>query len=394
MDRVKDIVNDELFEWMREIRRRIHEQPETAYKEHRTAGLIAERLRELGIDHTTGVAGTGIVGRLVIDKKLPTVALRADMDALPVTENTGLAFASQITGVMHACGHDGHVAILLGAAALLKNRHPSGNVIFIFQPAEEDKGGAMPMIEEGILDGVDVIFGGHIENHYKVGEIGIRTGVNTAYTDAFEIHITGRGGHAARPHESIDAVIIANHLVTCFQTIVSREVDPLCPVVITVGVINAGTVHNAIAENAELKGTIRTTEEAVREQVSARIKKIASSLSGLYDAKIDVDIIQGYPPVINHARECDFARAVAERIFGKEGIISIPMPSLGGEDFSYYTQKVPGCFVRFGAAKAGHEYVMAHSPRFDFDEEVLRVGAAFMSEVARYAMDKIKGNQQ
>lgn len=390
MDKIKEIVNDELFGWIVDIRRRIHQWPEKAFEEHKTAELISTHLKELGIEHKTGVAKTGVVGRLITDEKAPTIALRADMDALPVNENTGLPFSSKAQGVMHACGHDGHVAILLGAVKLLRTNPPPGNIVFIFQPAEEEEGGARPMIEEGVLEGVDIIFGGHIERHYQVGEIAIKTGIHTSYTDSFDIEITGRGGHAARPHEAIDAVIIASQLVTYLQTIISRELDPLHPSVITVGVMQAGTAYNAIAENAVLKGTIRTTETSIRNQIIDNIRSIASSLSTLHSAKIDVRINPGYPPLINHDREYEFARDVALRLLGEKRVTSIPFPSLGGEDFSYYTQQIPGCFVRFGAAKKGHEQIPEHSPKFDFNEEVLRVGAAYMSELVRYAIDKLK----
>ncbi len=389
MEKIREIADDELFSWMQDIRRSIHAWPETAFEEHRTAEFISNKLREIGIDHTSGIAQTGIVARLTTADDAPTVALRADMDALCVSESTGLPFSSEVPGKMHACGHDGHVSMLLGAARLLKKDPPGGNVVFLFQPAEEGQGGAKPMIEAGALDGVDMIFGGHIERHFQVGEIGIKKGIHTSYTDSFDIEITGKGGHAARPHEAIDAIIIASQLVTYLQTIISREVDPLHPSVLTIGVMNAGTVYNAIAEKAILKGTIRTTETGIRSQIIDKIKKISSSLSTLHGATIRVQMNAGYPPVINHDRECELAREVAEGLLGKERVISIPFPSLGGEDFAYYLQKIPGCFVRYGAAKEGYEQITTHSSQYDFDEEVLRVGAAFMSELTRHAIKGI-----
>jgi len=390
MNKVRKIVNDELFEWMRNIRRVIHQWPELGFKEEKTAELISSSLKKLGIKHQTGIARTGIVGRLITNEKKPTVALRADMDALPITEDTGLPFASQNPGVMHACGHDGHVALILGAAALLKEDPPEGNVVFIFQPAEEGEGGAKPMIEQGVLEGVNVIFGSHIEGHYQVGEIGIKTGVHTSYTDYFEIRVTGKGGHAARPHEAIDAVIISSQLITNLQTIISREIDPVYPAVITIGYLRSGSVYNAIADKAVLKGTVRTTDEMVRAQISDKIRRTASSLSALNNAEIKVMFKPGYPPVINEETATKFARSVSEKLVGREKTISIPFPSLGGEDFAYFLQQVPGCFVRFGAAKEGHELMSSHSPKFDFDEEVLRVGAAYMSELTRYALKKLR----
>lgn len=390
MENIKRIAGDDFFKWMVDIRREIHQWPEKAFEERRTSKLISKRLKEIGIEHRTGVAKTGVLGRLITDKNAPTVALRADMDALPVHEDTGLPFASKVPGLMHACGHDGHVAVLLGAAKLLKARPPKGNVVFIFQPAEEAVGGAQPMIEEGALEGVDVIFGGHIETHYRVGEIAIKEGVHTAHTDSFDIEITGRGGHAARPHEAVDSVVIAAQLIMHLQTIVSREVDPLSPSVITIGYMQAGTVSNAIAEKAILQGTIRTIETVTRDEIVDKIRRTASSLSALHNAKIDVRISPGYPPIINSCRECGLAWETAERLLGKGSVISIPHPSLGGEDFAYFTQKIPGCFVRFGAAKDGSEDKASHSSQFDFDEEAMRVGAIYLSELVRDAVEKLK----
>jgi amidohydrolase len=390
MKKIKKIVDDELFEWIKEIRRNIHQWPELAFKEEKTAEFISNTLKKMKIKHRTGVARTGVVGRLVIDKEAPTIAIRADMDALPITENTELPFSSKNPGVMHACGHDGHVAMVLGAAAILKKNPPEGNVVFIFQPAEEGEGGAVPMIEEGVLKGVDMIFAGHIERDYQVGQIGIKMGVHTAYCDGFEIKVTGKGGHAARPHETKDALLIASQIVINLQTIISREIDPIHPAVLTVGYIKSGTVFNVIADKAVLKGTIRTTDEEVRAQIIDKIRKLTSSLSILYDAEITSNIKPGYPPVINEGDACQYAIHVAEKFIGKGRALSLPYPSLGGEDFAYYLHSVPGCFVRFGGGKEGHEKIASHSPDFDFDEEVLRVGAAYFSELVRYAINKLR----
>lgn len=390
MNKVKKIVSDELFEWIVELRRTLHQNPELGFKEEKTAEYICSILKKLKIKFKKGVAQTGVVAKIVTDEKKPTVALRADMDALPITEDTDLPFASQNQGVMHACGHDGHMAMLLGAAALLKENPPEGNVVFIFQPAEEGDGGAKPMIEEGVLENVDMIFGGHIERSHRVGEIAIKRGVHTAFTDAFEIRVTGEGGHAARPHETIDAVIIASRIVLNIQTIISREIDPIQPAVITIGYLRAGSVNNAVAEKAVLKGTIRTTDESVRTQINDKIRKMASSLSIHYDADIKVSFKPGYPPIINQDYPCDFAQNIAQKLLGKNAVITLPYPSLGGEDFSYYLQQVPGCFVRFGAAKDGSDNIASHSPSFDFDEEVLRVGAAYMSELVRHSIKKLR----
>lgn len=390
MTKIKKLMSDELFEWIKEIRRSLHQWPELGFKEEKTAEIISASLKKLGIKYQTGVVTTGIVARLTADSSAPTVALRADMDALPITEETGLPFASQNAGVMHACGHDGHMAIVLGAAALLKEDPPEGNVVFIFQPAEEGEGGAKPMIEQGVLEGVNFIYGGHIEGHYHVGEIGIKTGVHTSHTDYFEIRVTGKGGHAARPHEAVDAVLIASQLVVNIQTIISREIDPVHPSVLTIGYARAGTVYNAIAEKAVLKGTVRTTDLSVRTLITEKIRRMASAYAILHDADIKVVFREGYPPIINDDTACKYAQHVSERLVGREKTIAIPYPSLGGEDFAYYLQQVPGCFVRFGASRDGQELMSSHSPKFDFDEEVLRVGAVYLAELARYTIRKLK----
>jgi hippurate hydrolase len=419
---IGDIVSDELFNWMRDIRRVVHARPELAFCETETASLISGHLRALGIEHKTGVAKTGIVGRIAAKNGaagmpqtvgmpgtagaphavgmpgttgalgaagmpgLLTVALRADMDALPVLEGTGLPFASARPGVMHACGHDGHVAMLLGAAALLKERPPTGNVVLIFQPAEEADGGALKMIEEGAMEGVSAVFALHIDNHFQTGQIGAKRGIASAYTDGFEVNITGRGGHAARPQEAVDAILIAVEFINRLHAIKAREVDPLMPSVINVGELQAGTVYNAVAQTAVLRGTIRTIEDATRRRIIERLDATASALSALHGARVEITHTPGYPPIINHERECGIAESVAINLLGRQGVIGMPHPSLGGEDFAYFVQKAPGCFLRLGAAKPGCEYRPAHSPGFDFDEEAMRVGAAFLSEVARAAV--------
>jgi hippurate hydrolase len=388
---IKPLFDDDLFQWLCSIRRKIHQWPEPAFEEHRTAGVIADALKSLSLWHKTGVAKTGVVARLSSgNEHSPVVALRADVDALPIAENTGLPFSSQVPGYMHACGHDGHIAMLIGAAALLRKSPPDGDVVFIFQPAEEGGGGAGHIIAAGVLDDVDMIFGGHIDRHLRTGEIGMRRGIETSYTDALEIKIEGKGGHAARPHEAVDAVLVASLFVVSLQTIISRSIDPLSPAVITIGSLHSGTAYNAIADKATLRGTIRCIDSSVRTQVIEKIRQTASSLASLHDAEIFVNVHEGYPPIINSDEGYEVARSSAEAIVGGENIISILHPSMGGEDFSYYLQKVPGCFVRFGASMDGSEYVASHSAAFDFDEEAIRVGAAFLAEAARRAIESLK----
>ncbi len=380
--------SEEFFDWLVSIRRRIHEWPELAYEEVKTAALIAEILEKLGISYKAGVAKTGIVAEL--GEGDLCVALRADMDALPLQEETGLPFASKRPGVMHACGHDGHVAMLLGACALLKEEKLPGKVRFIFQPAEEKGAGALAMIKEGTLRGVSAIFGGHIDRHFQVGEIAVNKGLICAHTDTFMIRIKGKGGHAAWPHEAIDAVVVGSLLVMSIQTIVSREVNPAYPCVVTVGKFQGGDAHNVIAETAYLEGTIRSTHKETRKRIIDGLKRITKGVGDLHRAKIDLTVKEGYPPVINTPKETEIAREAARSVVGEEGLLKQPHPSLGGEDFSFYLQKVPGCFVRFGAAKKGLEHIPAHSPKFDFDERVLPIGAKFLAKVAILALNRLK----
>lgn len=387
----KGLVDDRTFNRLVRVRRRIHRWPEPAFREEKTARVIGDYLARLSIPFKGGVARTGIIARLEgAATGAPTIALRADMDALPIEEKTGLPFASRVKGFMHACGHDGHVAILLGAAELLKKSPPPGNIVFLFQPAEEGTGGALSMIEEGALDGADMIFGGHIDGAFNVGEIAIRTDVETSYTDAVEICIHGKGGHAAWPHETVDAVVVSSLFVMALQNIISRSTNPLHPTVITIGSVNAGTVYNAIADEAVLKGTVRNTDGKTRKLVLQRIRKTAEALASLHDARIEVNIIEGYPPVINHPEGYRLARESAEELLGKEKVIALGKPSMGGEDFSYYLQKIPGCFVRFGAVGRGSAAATSHSSTFNFDEEVIRVGAAFFAHVARKAIEDLR----
>ena len=382
-------MTDEMFKRLVDLRRKIHQYPEPAFMEHRTAAVITAHLDKLGIPYRTGLGGTGVVARL--GKNGPTIALRADMDALTIQEKTGLPFSSKVDGCMHACGHDGHVAIMLGAAELLKEDPPDGSVVFIFQPAEEGGAGALKLVEEGALEGVDMIFGGHIEGRFNVGQIAIRPNVDTSFTDELIIQIVGKGGHAARPHETVDAILVGSLFVTALQNIVSRNVNPTTPTVISIGAFHAGTVFNAVADEATLKGTIRNSDKKTRDLVIRKIKKTAEAFAAMHDAKIDVEIIKGYPQVVNHPRGYALARDMAEEMFGKENVVNLGKPSMGGEDFAYYLERVPGCFIRLGA---GGDAVVpaAHSSTFDFNEEVIRVGGAFFAALARRAVSSLSGD--
>lgn len=378
--------SEQLFEWMVGVRRALHHHPELAFEEVETARLLMSELGKLGIPHIYAGPGNAVIGKLACpDRDAPTFALRADMDALPGVETTGLPFASAIEGKMHACGHDAHMAMVLGAAALLRESPPPCHVLFVFQPAEEKGGGARVVVGSGALDGVAAIFGAHVTHHYRVGEVMVAGGVITAQSDHFRINIRGRGGHGARPHEATDAVVITGMLIMAIQTLVSRETNPVHPTVVTVGTVQAGSAPNVIAEEACLEGTIRTTLPEVRDHVHAGLMRMARAIGELHNAEITTEITAGYPPVVNTMRETRIAHRAAEAVVGRDGLVAMDHPSMGSEDFAYYLQQIPGCYVRFGARRNDTEYIPLHSPKFDVNEEVLKVGAAFFDEVVREA---------
>ncbi len=380
------ILASPLFERLVAIRRDLHRHPELSWHEHRTAEQICRFLDELGIAYRRDVAGTGIVADLPGAGAGPRIALRADTDALPVLEETGVPFASQNLGVMHACGHDAHTTMLLGAAALLAaDPELPAPVRLIFQPAEELGAGAEAMIEAGALDDVAMIFGGHVDRHFRVGSIAVTDGPVNASTDGFTIQITGRGGHAARPHETVDAVVVGSLMVMALQTIVSREMNPLSPSVVTVGRFDAGTANNVIAGQAVLEGSIRAQDPAVRAALHRSVERIARSIGQLHGAEVEFSVGQGTPPLVNPLESTAIARRAAAVAVGLERVTRMDMPSMGGEDFSFYLERIPGCYVRFGTAREGVAQFPAHSSKFNIDEEALVVGAAFFHAVARTA---------
>ncbi len=369
-----------------ELRRSFHRHPELAFEEAHTAGLIIEELERLAIDYSYPGKGGAVVGRLPAKgAKGPTIALRAEMDALPGAENTDLPFASTVEGKMHACGHDAHMAMVLGAASLLADDPPAANLLFVFQPAEERGGGARVVLNSGVIDGVSAIFGGHVTHHYRVGEIMVASGVITAQSDRFRIEVHGKGGHGARPHEATDAVVIAGLLITAIQTLVSREINPIYPSVVTIGRVEAGSAPNVIAEHALLEGSIRTTLSDVRKQLHTGLQRMAKAVGDLHNANVTIAIEEGYPPVINTPRETGIAYGAARDVVGEHGLMAMDHPSMGSEDFSYYLHAIPGCYVRFGARQKEKEYIPLHSPEFDIDEAVLRIGAHYFEQVARHA---------
>ncbi len=373
------------------LRRDLHQHPELSWNEARTMARITAQLDDLGIPYRDGIAQTGIIADLPGQQEGPAIALRADMDALPVHEETGLPFASQHEGVMHACGHDGHTSILLGAAALLRANPPPLPVRLLWQPAEELGSGAAALIEAGALDGVGMIFGGHVDRHYPPGTLAVTDGAVNASTDTFRITIDGQQGHGARPHEAVDAVVIGSLLVTALQTIVSREIDPARPSVITVGRFDAGTASNVIAGRALLEGTIRSQDPETRAHLCTSVQRIARAIGELHQARVTAEIAPGTPPVINAPGPTTLARRAAVDVVGPDNVLVLHTANMGGEDFAQYLEHVPGCYIRYGAQVRGREGFPAHSSQFDIHEDALAWGAAWMDRVARIAGTHLAG---
>ena len=358
-------------------RRDFHQYPELSFQEYRTAETISKHLESFGIEHRTEVGKTGVVGEIVFGDG-PTIALRADMDALPIQEVGDLKYKSKNEGVMHACGHDGHMAILLGAAnALSKNKKlKKGKVRFIFQPAEEGAGGARYMIKDGCLDQVDEIYGLHLWNYQPVGEIGIKNGPIMAAADMFDIIIKGKGGHGATPQGTVDAIVVASNLITMLQTIVSRNTNPLDNTVLTIGEINGGQNFNVIADEVRLTGTTRAYTENNRNMIKKRMQNIIDGVSKSFGAEIVLKYKEGYPPTVNHEDPTKLVLEASSMVVGKGA--GYPYLSMGGEDFSYYLQKVPGCFFFVGSAPDKNNILSTphHCSHFDIDERSLLIGAS------------------
>ncbi len=363
------------------LRREIHREPELGFETEKTARKVLDALEGLPLEIETGVAQNGIVATLVGEGEGPTVGLRADMDALPITEETGLPFVSEVEGKMHACGHDGHTSMLVGAAHALcgMRERLNGTVKFIFQPAEEGGGGGRVMVEEGVADGLDSIFALHLWPGLPFGTVATKAGPIMAAADAFEMEVRGTGGHGAMPHLSADAIVVAAHVVTALQTVVSREVDPVEPAVLTVGEIGAGTAFNIIPETARLGGTVRTLNEDLRKRMPERIEAVARGVAGGMRADAHLDYTFSYPVTRNDAEAAARVLGVAGNLFGEEAGLELANPSMGAEDFAYFLEKVPGAFVWLGV---GEDVSGLHTPQFAFDEGILPRGSALLAALA------------
>ncbi|MFF6017190.1 amidohydrolase [Lysinibacillus fusiformis] len=369
---------DENYEEMVGIRRHLHEYPELSFEEVETPAYIAAYHKELGHEVREGVGGRGVVAVLRGASPGKTVALRADFDALAIQEENDLPYKSKVAGKMHACGHDGHTATLLGLAKALNKMKSeiTGNIIFIHQHAEEvAPGGAKPMIEDGCLDGVDVIFGTHLWAPTPIGEILVKDGAIMAAADKVEIAIQGKGGHGAEPHHSIDAVTLASQFVISAQQLISRRIDPLKSAVLTIGHFEAINPFNVIADRVKLAGTIRTFEEGVRTQMEQELEAVLNATCLAFGASYEYRYTRGYPPVYNHQKETEFVAQLASTVPGVEQVKTCP-PFMVGEDFAYYLEKVPGTFFFTGAKSPEWETAYPHHhARFNFDERAMLIAA-------------------
>lgn len=376
-----------LLPWLSETRRTIHMNPELGYEEHETSRLIVENLERFGLEAHAGIAETGVVGLLETGRPGPTIGIRADMDALSIDESNDVPYKSRRAGKMHACGHDAHVSMLLGAARLLSENNNlldglGGNVKFIFQPAEEGKAGGKRMVEEGVLEEprVDLLIAAHVWPDMPAGYIGTRSGPSLAAGDRLQIYVRGESSHAAYPHKSKDALLAACHLVTSLQGIVSRNVGPFESAVLSITTFESGVAFNIVPRDARIKGTIRTHDPKVREKVADRVRAVARGVAEAFDVEIDLEITPGYPALVNHEAATALVESAGAQVLGAEKVEEMPL-SMGAEDFSYMAEKRPGAMFRVGISNPGKGFVHGlHSDLFDLDEDALPVGVSVFAQ--------------
>jgi hippurate hydrolase len=377
INRVADLQPD-IMRWRRDL----HANPELMYDVHRTAAFVADHLRSFGCDEVaTGLGRTGVVGVIKGRKRanggeLRAIGLRADMDALPIEEETGVAYRSTVPGKMHACGHDGHTAMLLGAARYLaETRNFAGDAVVIFQPAEEGGAGAAAMIKDGLMDRfkIDQVYGMHNSPGMPIGTFATRVGPTMAATDHINIHIEGMGGHAARPHKSIDSVLVGAQLITALQSIVSRSVDPLDAAVISICEFHAGNARNVIPQTADLFGTARSLTAEVRDLIEQRVGEVVSGVAQLSGAKITLDYERSYPVLVNHAAETGIAARIAADIAGEANVSSDIPPVMGAEDFAYMLEARPGAFIFIGNGDSAG----LHHPAYNFNDDAIVYGSSY-----------------
>jgi len=376
-------VIDEIEQEVIELRREVHTYPETAFEEERTSALIADKLGKMGIEIRKGIARTGVCGLIKGSKEGPVIALRADMDALEIEEKNEIPYASRNKGKMHACGHDAHVAILLGVARILEHikEELPGQVKLIFQPAEEGLGGAEPMIEEGVLEDpvVDAILGLHVWSYLPVGTVGLKTGPFFAAVDDFDLSIIGNSSHGAQPQDGIDAITGAAGLINSLQSLISRNIDPLTPAVLTVGKIEGGYSRNVIADRVRIEGTCRSIDPDVRNKIEKRFREIVEGNCAVYNCEYELDYRRQYPPLINDSRVVERVKEIARKVVGEEKVLGLQEPTMGGEDFAFFLEKVPGCFFLLGARNEEKGITAPHhNPYFNIDEDCLVLGVEML----------------
>ena len=390
---LKDI--EKINEWIVNIRRELHSCPELDFNLPETVKIVCTALDEMGVPYKTGVGKSGVVGELQGKDRNITIALRADMDALPIIENTGCSYASKNEGCMHGCGHDAHTAVLLGAAKVLsekRNELPC-NVRFIFQPAEETTGGADPMIKDGCLEDVDAIFGLHVDPTIEAGKIGIKYGPLSASSTYLDMQIKGKSCHGAYPSEGIDAVVAAAYVITAVQSIVSRNTDSRDSVVITFGSIKGGEKENIVAEEVICRGTLRTLSNEVKEEIKDRLKNLVKSISAGFGAEGEMSFRDSYPALINSDDYVDIIKKSGEELLGKENIFVKKIADMGAEDFAYYLEKVPGAFFNLGVRNLEKGITAPlHNGRFNIDESALLVGVKMqvLNILSAYEFLKLK----
>lgn len=395
MDEVIRARVDEIYPTIVRLRRKIHENPELGKSEFATSKLVADSLRSYGLEVKEGYAGTGVVGVLKGKMAGPTIAFRADMDALSIKEANTFEFASKVNGAMHACGHDGHTAALLGTAYILSKMKDeiAGNVKFIFQPDEEGGGGASQMIVEDVLDNpdVDMVFGAHIWNEIPSGKIGLTAGPLFALSDRFDIVIKGDSGHAGYPHRCCDAIVVAAHVVTALQQIVSRALDPVQPAVISIGTINGGYRSNVVADEVTMKGTVRAFDVETREKIVSKMERIVKNTTEAFGASYEFKYIRRYPVLVNSPGVTSEVTKIANELFDEKNVDPKFPKAMAGEDFGYFLKEVPGTFVLVGGAKTdGTAVYPHHHPLFDFDEESMKMIMELFCGIVFHYGEKMK----
>lgn len=370
-----------LTEWRREL----HQHPELAFEEHRTAAFVANKLESFGLQVTTGIAGTGVVGTLSRGGGNRAIGLRADLDALPILEANEFEHVSKTPGVMHACGHDGHTIMLLGAAEYLANHGDfSGTIHFIFQPAEENEGGARAMVEAGLFEQfpVESVYGMHNIPGIPVGAFAIKDGPIMAAFDIFEIEVIGKGGHAAIPQQTVDPIIAASQIVMALQTLVSRQINPLEPSVLSVTQVHAGEAYNVIPDSAVIRGCTRCFSTKIQQQLEDGIAKISEQIAGSFGATVNVTYERRYPPTVNAVRETEDAIQAAAETVGMNNVNTSPTPSMGSEDFAYMLLAKPGSYIWIGNGR-GEGSCMIHNPGYDFNDDILPIGASYWAHLSQ-----------